>query len=496
MKKLIIFLIIIIAGFALSSTANAANQNVLIVFDASGSMLDSFGGTTRIDAAKAAVNDLLSGFDSSINSGLRAYAHISKSDKGQACIVTDLLQSFTTNHQSVINKVNSIQAVGNYTPTAYALQQAANDFVPGEDNTLILLSDGLETCGGNPATAAKALCDAGINVKSFVVGLGVDSATRSQLQGVADLGCGKYFDASDTASLQSSLGAITTEQGIDKSSTDPSIEKTRVRGGNGFTDAVPVTVGEYQLDHHQREGDFDYFKFNMEPDAIYKITLRNTDEHIKYDAKTDTFVPASESSSPSIVMIMHIADRQKIKRITSTGEWSKTEYFVQYADGRMKGRDQLPFYSLSNYLEIDESSLYILVGNDYTTMHKDSSFKIEPVDEYGEPISSTNSPTPTAEIDGKDDTDEKTGLSKEILGLPLYLWLIIGGAVIVIVIVIILLMKRGSGSGTPTSMPPQQPQPPVQPPTIPPQQIQPPQSPPPAPPTVPPQVPPQQPPTQ
>ena len=89
--------------------------------------------------------------------------------------------------------VDGAKAQG-YTPIAYSLGQAANDFpADAKERVIVLVSDGKETCQGDPVVAAKALAAKGITVHT--VGFVVDTAARGQLQAIARATGGTYFDA-------------------------------------------------------------------------------------------------------------------------------------------------------------------------------------------------------------------------------------------------------------------------------------------------------------
>ena len=89
--------------------------------------------------------------------------------------------------------VDGAKAQG-YTPIAYSLGQAANDFpADAKERVIVLVSDGKETCQGDPVVAARALAAKGITVHT--VGFIVDTAARGQLQAIARATGGTYFDA-------------------------------------------------------------------------------------------------------------------------------------------------------------------------------------------------------------------------------------------------------------------------------------------------------------
>src|SRR6185295_15019366 len=81
-----------------------------------------------------------------------------------------------------------------YTPIAYSLDQAVGDFpADAKERVIVLVSDGKETCQGDPLLTAKALAGSGITIHT--VGFVVDTAARGQLQAIARATGGTYFDA-------------------------------------------------------------------------------------------------------------------------------------------------------------------------------------------------------------------------------------------------------------------------------------------------------------
>jgi hypothetical protein len=95
---------------------------------------------------------------------------------------------------AIAASVDGAKAQG-YTPIAYSLEQAQGDFPAGraKERVIVLVSDGKETCKGDPLLAAKGLATRGITIHT--VGFIVDTAARMQLQNIARATGGTYFDA-------------------------------------------------------------------------------------------------------------------------------------------------------------------------------------------------------------------------------------------------------------------------------------------------------------
>jgi hypothetical protein len=184
---------------------------VELILDGSGSMKGRLkSGEMKIDAAKHAVEELIKNLPSEMDLAFRAYGHQSPRDK-KDCQDTEVLTGFapvSENREQVIAKTHALKAQG-YTPITYVLKLAAEDFpkdAPG-DKTIILVSDGKETCEGDPCATAHALAQSGARLVIHTVGFGVDEATKSQLECIARATGGKYFGASDAQELTAMLSA-------------------------------------------------------------------------------------------------------------------------------------------------------------------------------------------------------------------------------------------------------------------------------------------------
>ena len=90
--------------------------------------------------------------------------------------------------QAIIDWLPGMQALG-MTPMSESIKQAANDFTfePGRKNFIVLISDGAETCGDEPATVVQYLKEIGVDFAIHVIGLDVDAQTAAQLKAISDL---------------------------------------------------------------------------------------------------------------------------------------------------------------------------------------------------------------------------------------------------------------------------------------------------------------------
>jgi Ca-activated chloride channel family protein len=165
---------------------------------------------TRIEAAKELLSksvDSLVGTPN-LEIALRVYGHQSPiTATFQDCNDTKLEVPFGPNNfQTIKNKILSITAMGT-TPIARSLEAAASDFPDtNARNIIILITDGLEACDNDPCVIAKKLKDKGINVKPFVIGLGMDLSYLDKFKCI-----GNYSDAESKDVFKTVLTEILTK---------------------------------------------------------------------------------------------------------------------------------------------------------------------------------------------------------------------------------------------------------------------------------------------
>lgn len=194
----------------LEARAAAPAKMVEVILDCSGSMKSRLpSGQTRIAAAKQAVEAVVPKLPPETVLAFRAYGHQSPTAKHD-CQDTQLLEGFAPaaqNGAQIVQKAQALPAQG-YTPITHVLGLAAKDFPAGSqgEKVIILVSDGKETCPGDPCATAKALHEVD-KVVIHTVGLGVDAATKSQLECIARAAGGKYFPAGSAEELAKTLTA-------------------------------------------------------------------------------------------------------------------------------------------------------------------------------------------------------------------------------------------------------------------------------------------------
>ena len=204
-----------IAGF---SGAKAQTGDTILILDASGSMWGQVEGQTKISAARKAVDSILSKWKSSDRLGLMTYGHRTRGD----CRDIELLVPVSTfDPDKIRSAVKALNPKGK-TPMADSLRAAAQALRATENKaTVILVSDGIETCAPDPCAAAAELKKSGINFTAHVIGFDVsDPVAKGQLQCIARVTGGVYLDASNASGLENALGKAPW-----KSEPDPLADK-------------------------------------------------------------------------------------------------------------------------------------------------------------------------------------------------------------------------------------------------------------------------------
>ncbi len=194
--------------------------NVELILDSSGSMAETLpDGQTRIEAAKAVLRQVIAAIPEKdgINVGFRVYGHEgsnTEAGKARSCQSTELRVPIEgVNKQALLDEVEQYRPAG-WTPIALSLREAAKDFkppAPGEANFVVLVTDGLETCGGNPCTASRLLKRSAVAVTTHVISFALSEEEQANLQCIVDESGGMLLGAGNAEELAQALFTILEE---------------------------------------------------------------------------------------------------------------------------------------------------------------------------------------------------------------------------------------------------------------------------------------------
>ena len=213
-KALALAALLLAAMFLCAPASNAAAPNypeVVFILDASGSMWGQAGGKAKIAIAKEVMAQAVPGLPAEVRLGLVVYGH---RKKGDCADVEVLVAPGSSDRAGLLKKVRALSPKGK-TPIAGSLKQTAEMLKFKEnETTIVLVSDGMETCDADPCGVVKALKAGGIKFVLHVVGFDVDAKGKQQLTCLAQAGGGKYFSAGDAAGLLAALEAVKKEVAV------------------------------------------------------------------------------------------------------------------------------------------------------------------------------------------------------------------------------------------------------------------------------------------
>jgi Ca-activated chloride channel family protein len=185
---------------------DAVPAKTVLVLDASGSMWGQIEGEAKITIAQRVIGDLLDSLPPETQLGLSAYGH---RVKGSCTDIEMLVPAGPDTRGAIREAVNAIKPKGK-TPLSSAVIEAAKALKYEEDAaTVILVSDGRETCDLDPCEVARQLEETGVGFTAHVIGFDItDADDRAQLQCLADGTGGRFLTASNAQELSEALEEV------------------------------------------------------------------------------------------------------------------------------------------------------------------------------------------------------------------------------------------------------------------------------------------------
>ncbi len=186
----------------LATLAKSDVTRVILVLDASGSMWGKVGGRPKIEIARETIAGLMKDWDPVIELGLMAYGHRREGD----CRDIELLVPVSkADPARIVRTVNALQPKGK-TPLSDAVKQAAEALDYRKTRaTVILVSDGMESCNADPCAVGAALKKSGADFVAHVVGFDVKKEEQAGLVCLAKNTGGMFLAAKDASELKAAL---------------------------------------------------------------------------------------------------------------------------------------------------------------------------------------------------------------------------------------------------------------------------------------------------
>jgi Mg-chelatase subunit ChlD len=354
MKKIFITLLAIASFLIYAQEIKAVDikgNDVEIILDVSGSMAGVIdGGRSKMDVAKESLATVINGMPENAFVGFRAYGHRSTS-ANKNCQDSELIYPISKiNKDQLISKINSLNP-GGWTPIDYSLQQARLDFNnnPEYGKMIILVSDGEETCGGDPCTTVKKMRDEGFNVVVNTVGFDVSGIAEEQLKCVAQATGGEYRSAKNAGELTASMTFFSQR------AFEGFVNAGGTAAGTGFVNAPLVEPGTYGGDI--RIGENKFYKVNAikGQEIIAALSIKREQA-------------MSEENSTSMCMLPTIKIYDKYQTVVGEviSDSCGSGAFAPIISGIPSG-STVPFSYKATFISDKTNEYYISIGNDWKT---------------------------------------------------------------------------------------------------------------------------------
>jgi len=218
---------------------------VIIMIDGSGSMAGRMGGRTKLELAREAALGFVDGLPSSVQASLMVFGqqgNNSQAGKAKSCSAVDVLAPMSADRGRLNTALGQVRAIG-WTPLAAGLDRAetllAASATPGEQ-VIYVVSDGEETCGGDPVAVARRINSGRTRAIVNVIGFNLPSGEAAKLTAVARAGGGDFANLSDEAELEKYTARVREEIRQTNNEVATSIARTN----NNVATSIAITDAE------------------------------------------------------------------------------------------------------------------------------------------------------------------------------------------------------------------------------------------------------------
>lgn len=206
MRKTYLLLVSLVLIFGPNAISQATPSPIIFIYDASGSMWGQIEGKTKMDIAVNVLTETINKLPTEQKIGLVAYGHRSKGDCRDVETLVDVMNGTKA---SVGQALKNIKPLGK-TPLAYSASHVIDKLRAEKlKATVILVTDGIESCDGDICDVVTAAKKDGIDFRLHIIGFGIKGEKTNQLECAARAGGGQYYDAADAGGLGEVLNEAT-----------------------------------------------------------------------------------------------------------------------------------------------------------------------------------------------------------------------------------------------------------------------------------------------
>lgn len=197
-------------GLEVDGDSVLLNNNIYILLDNSSSMLGEVNGDTKMEVARTAVDNFASDFPEGVEVSLINYGYGDEDGTdANSCEAIETTYPLGEYENDGFNEaLNKFEPVG-YTPIAAAIE-AVGKQIEGSDaagsHTVYIVSDGKETCEGDPVAAVENLPqDDNVETVLNIIGFDISDDEVQDLVDITEASGGEYLEAANTVELENAL---------------------------------------------------------------------------------------------------------------------------------------------------------------------------------------------------------------------------------------------------------------------------------------------------
>ncbi len=345
-----VFLFVLL--FFLSSFSTVKGQNfpekdppttrILFIFDASYSMNGQWESDKKINIARDILMDIIDSLEvlENVQMALRVYGHQSPVPP-QDCEDSKLEVPFRENNASAIRQRLRFISPKGTTPISYSLERGGEDFPDKCDNCrniIILITDGIEECDGDPCEVSKKLQKKGIALKPFVIGIGIDEDFEETFDCI-----GHYYNATQEEQFKEVMGVVITQ------ALNSTTAQVNLLDKQGLPTETNVNMTFYdKLSGKAKHNYIHTINYRGNPDTIILDPL------ITYRMVVHTIPPVEVDNikvSPGKHTIIAADAPQGSLIVKSKSSYYRDLQFIVRKDGNMK---------TLNYQDVNRNEKYII----------------------------------------------------------------------------------------------------------------------------------------